>query len=86
MWGDAVEAAGFSQDQVAYWISDETPSEIRDRAAMYFLPGPDPNPPHALSEAQVAEATADEMADRHRIVVHIDYELPANLGPAVESY
>lgn len=87
VWEGAVEAAGFSQDQVAYWISEETPSEIRDRAAMYFLPGPDPDPPYAFSEAQLEEATDDEMAERHRIVIHIDYELPENLDlGAIEAY
>jgi len=82
VWDDAVEAAGFSQDQVAYWISEETPSEIRDRAAMYFLPGSDPDPPYAFSEAQLAEATYDAMAERHRIVIHIDFELPENFDLA----
>ncbi|HKO17421.1 MAG TPA: hypothetical protein VJU82_00895 [Acidobacteriaceae bacterium] len=76
-----------SRDQVAYWISDETPSTIRDRAAMYFLPGPDPDPPHALSETQLEEATDDQMATRHRIVIHIDYELPEYFdSAAVEAF
>jgi hypothetical protein len=86
-WNGAVEAAEFSVDQVAYWISQETPSEIQDRAAMYFLPGPQPDPPHAFSEAQLEEATEDEMAKRHRMMVHIDYKLPYGLSSeSVEAF
>jgi hypothetical protein len=79
LWVGVVEDAGFSPDEVAYWNSEETPSEIRDRAAMYFLPGPNPDPPYAFTDAQFEEATADDMCERHRIMVHVDYELPADL-------
>jgi hypothetical protein len=87
LWDSVAEAAGFSPDDVAYWISEETPEEIRDRVAMYFLPGPDPDPPFAFTQTQLEEATSDEMAERHRIIVHVDYELPENLGPeATEAF
>jgi hypothetical protein len=87
VWEGVVEAAGFSLDEVAYWISDETPEEILDRAAMYFLPGPDPNPPYAFTDDHLREATTDEMVKRHRIVVHVDYGSLEGLDPeAVEAF
>jgi hypothetical protein len=86
-WDRVLGAAGFSAEEVAYWTSDETPEEIKDRAAMYFLPGPDPDPPFAFTDEQLAEATSDEMSERHRIMVHLDYRLPDGLGPdGVRAY
>lgn len=86
-WEGVIDAAGFSPDEVAYWISEETPEEIRDRTAMYFLPGPDPDPPHAFTSDQLEEATSDEMIERHRIIVHVDYGLPDGLSSkAVEAF
>lgn len=86
-WDRVLEAAGFSAEEVAYWTSDETPEEIKDRAAMYFLPGPDPDPPFAFADGQLAEATSDEMSERHRIMVHLDYRLPDGLRPdGVRAY
>ena len=80
-WPRVVGIAGFSADAVAYWTSEKTPEEIQDRAAMYFLPGPDPDPPFAFSDEQLEEATSDEMARKHRIMIHLDYRLPDGLGP-----
>lgn len=86
-WERVVRASGFSTEEVAYWTSDETPEKIQDRAAMYFLPGPDPSPPFAFTDEQLKEATSDEMARRHRIMIHLDYRLPDGLGPeATKAY
>lgn len=65
-WEKASSDAGFPLDEVAHWVSEQTPAEILDRGAMYFTPGQDPDPPHALSDEQYAEATAAEFRDRHR--------------------
>lgn len=87
IWDGVVAGAGFSPDEVAYWTSVDTPEKIHDRAAMYFLPGGDPGPPYAFTKDQLEEATSDEMAERHRIIVHIDYELPKDLEPGtVEAF
>lgn len=86
-WDRAVADAGLDPETVAYWIADETPDEIRDRGAMYFTPGRDPDPPYALTDEQYAEATSPEFCGRHRIVIHLDYELPAGLSDdAVKAY
>ena len=86
-WERVVSDAGFDQDEVAYWISEQTPSEILDRGAMYFTPGRDPDPPHALTDGQFAEATSNAFRSRHRVVIHLDYELPPRLGlDATKAY
>ena len=79
-WPRVVADAGFDADAVAYWISETTPAGLRDRAAMYFLPCKDPAPPFAFTEDQYAEATSPPFRDRHRIIVHLDYELPVELS------
>lgn len=86
-WQRAVLDAGLDSDGVAYWIAAGTPSEIRDRGAMYFRPGQDPDPPYAFSAEQLAEAISPTFADLHRIVIHADYELPGGLSEAgTEAY
>jgi hypothetical protein len=86
-WPRAVEDAGLDPDGLAYWIAEESPPEIRDRGAMYFRPGQDPDPPYAFSAEQLAAAVSPAFADRHRIVVHADYELPGGLSEAgTEAY
>jgi hypothetical protein len=47
---------------------------------MYFTPHQDPDRPYALSEEQYAEATSPRFRGRHRIAVHLDYQLPAGLS------
>ncbi len=77
----AISDAGFSKDQVAFWIAHQTPLEIRDRGAMYFRPVQDPDPPYALTAEQYAEAISPELRDRHRVIVHLDYAVPPGLSP-----
>jgi hypothetical protein len=79
-WPRVVADAGFGLEAVAYWISEDTPRKIRDRAAMYFLPGRDPDPPFAFSKEQYAEATSPSFYDRHRIIVHLDYDFPEEMS------
>jgi hypothetical protein len=83
----AAEDAGFDLNRVAHWISEQTPAEILDRGAMYFTPKQNPEAPHALTDAQYAEATSIAFRDRHRIVVHLDYMLPSDLSfEATKAY
>lgn len=81
-WPRVVADAGFDPKDVAYWISEDTPRKIRDRAAMYFLPGRDPDPPFAFSKEQFAEATSPPFYDRHRIIIHLDYFFPEEMSQA----
>lgn len=71
-WPRAVDDAGLDPDGVLYWIADATPPPIRDRGAMYFRPGRNPDPPYAFSAEQYAEAISPARRDLHRIVVHGD--------------
>jgi len=75
-WPAALSDAGLEESDAALWQTDETPEELRDVAAMYFLPHRRPDPPYGLSQKQVKEAMSAELSGRHRVELHLDYTQP----------
>jgi hypothetical protein len=78
-WRAAVTHAGFDQGEVALWLGEEKPEEIRDVGAQCFAPHLDPDPPYLFSGEQWDEAVSEPFRDRHRIVLQAAYELPGDL-------
>jgi hypothetical protein len=82
-WPKVVQHAPELRDHdLSLWKSEQWPQKLRDVAAQWFPPEIDPDPPHGLSSKQYAEATSEAMWQRHRIVLHLDYDFPDGLEPA----
>jgi hypothetical protein len=81
-WPKAVRHSQIPHERLSLWRGEETPPELRSVAAHYFAPHLPPDPPYAFSAEQYEEATSPEMAGKHRIVMHLDYDYPEDLAPA----
>jgi hypothetical protein len=80
-WPAAVSHAGIPEERLSLWMGRTSPEQLKDVAAQHFAPHLDPDPPYAFSPDQHAEATSLTMRDKHRIVVHLEYDYPDALSP-----
>lgn len=79
-WPLAMAHAGFTEGELTLWKAETSPSELDGIAAQCFGPYQDPDRPYAFSPKQFAEATSKALRDRHRIVMHLDYDYSNTLS------